>query len=351
MKIRHSYPTLDKKEQGILEKVISTRCLSEGKYIKAFEEVVSKSIGVKYAILVNSGTSAIHLCLLSLGLGSGDEVIVPSFVCTALLNAINYVGAKPVLADINDYDFNISFEDTKRKITKKTKAIILPHLFGLPCDLDKFLGLGIPVIEDCAQSPGAKFKGKPTGGFGKMSVFSFYATKMFTTGEGGMLLTNSSKLARIAKDLRSYDNKKDYRLRFNYKASELNAALGLVQFKKLSSFIKRRRKIANLYTKALKNIEGIMPQDESRDKFNVYFRYCIKTKNNSSGYIKLLNNKGIEAKKPIYRPLHRYLGLSDSKFTNTTDAFNRILSLPIYPELTNNQVNKIIQVTKKTLKL
>jgi len=347
--IRHSYPTIDNKEVEAVRKVLEARNLTQGEYVERLERKISKFIGTKYAVAVNSGTSALHLALMSLGVGRGDEIIIPTFVCSALLNAINYTGAQPVLADINEYDFNISFEDVRRKITKRTKAIVVPHLFGLPADLDKFLKLDVSIIEDCAQAIGARYKGEYVGKFGKLSMFSFYATKMITTGEGGMLLTNSSKWTKMAKDLRSYDNKDSYRIRYNYKLSDINAAVGLVQFSKLSDFIVKRREIADIYSKELKDISNVVVPNESAGKLHVYFRYCINTKKDSSEYIKSLQKKGIEVKKPIYKPIHRYLGFKDSDFPNTARTFKSVVSLPIYPELSIKEAERVVGIVRKTI--
>ncbi|MBI5682451.1 MAG: DegT/DnrJ/EryC1/StrS aminotransferase family protein [Deltaproteobacteria bacterium] len=189
--IPHSKPTIEKEELSAVSDVLSLGQISQGLQVKEFERHFEEFFGLKKAVAVNSGTSALHLALIAVGVKTGDEVVIPSFVCTALLNAVNYIGAVPVIADINEEDFNLSPGDTKKRITKKTKAIIIPHMFGTPCnEIHGFKDIGIPIIEDCAQSIGAKISGHYVGTMGDVSTFSFYATKIMTTGEGGMVASN-----------------------------------------------------------------------------------------------------------------------------------------------------------------
>ena len=183
--IPHSRPTLDQKEELAVAAILSSGQVVQGEETQRFETALASEIGVVGAAAVSSGTAALHLALLALEIGEGDEVVIPSFVCPALLNAIRYVRATPVLADINREAFNIDVRDLERRLTGKTRAIIVPHMFGLPADIDDITALGIPVIEDCAQSLGSRYRGAPTGSFGVLSVFSFYATKVICTGEGG----------------------------------------------------------------------------------------------------------------------------------------------------------------------
>jgi len=341
MLIPHSRPSLGKEEIKKVTEVITSGEIAQGKLVKKFEEKITQFVGIKGGVATSSGTAALHLALLSLGIKRGDEVILPSYLCTAPLNAINYVGAKPILCDINDYNYNISFADAKIRITKKTKAIVVPHLFGFPAEIDRFLTLGIPIIEDCAQIIGARYKGKMVGSFGTISIFSFYATKMLTCGEGGMLLSNSEKILSVARDLRDYDEKENYLIRYNYKMTDLQAALGLVQLDKLSFFIRRRKEIAKKYTLAFQKCNFELPygQDEQEP---VFYRYVVKTKGNLEKYLVLLNREGIICRRPIYKPLHQYLRLSD--FPNTKKAWNTALSIPIYPSLSDSEIRKIISI-------
>jgi len=339
MLIPHSRPSLGSKEIRAVSEVIASGKIAQGELVKRFENSIAKFVGMKGGVATSSGTAALHLALLSLGVKKGDEVILPSYLCTAPLNTINYVGAKPVLCDINNYDYNISFEDAKRKITKKTKTIIVPHLFGFPAEIDKFLTLGIPVIEDCAQAIGAKYRNKIVGNFGVISIFSFYATKMLACGEGGMILSNSDKILKIARDLRDYDEKENYLVRYNYKMTDLQAALGLVQLAKLFSFIRRRKEITEKYNLAFQKCNFELPF-VAKGQESVFYRYVVKTRGDLEKYLVLLKKRGVVCRHPIYKPLHQYLQLKN--FPNTENAWKTALSTPIYPSLTNIEIKKII---------
>ena len=340
----HSKPYIDHREQEVIRKVLESKYLSQGREVEKFENEIAAFIGVKYACAVSSGTSALHLALVSLNIKKGDEVIIPSFVCTALLNSVNYVGAKPVITDINSYDYNISLKDLKKKITRKTKAIILPHMFGLPADLDRIISFGIPVIEDCAHSIGANYKGKKIGSFGITSIFSFYATKMLCTGEGGMILTNNKNLITKIKDLREYDKKKNYEICFNYKITDLQAVIGRIQLKKINEIIKRRKEIARKYDLEFAGLSIELPVRFS-DRDHVFFRYVIKAKGNAEYYIDKFKKSRIVAELPVFKPIHKYLKLKN--YPESEKAWKISISIPIYPSLRNSQISKIIKTVKR----
>jgi len=381
--IKHSCPTVGQAEIKAVGAVLKSRHLAQGDIVRRFEDSTVKYLSHKnlkaaavhphpkiFGVGVNSGSSALHLALLSLGISKGAEVIIPSYACSAILNTVNYTGAKPILADINQYDFNLSIESVKRKITSRTKAIIVAHLFGFPAEMNKFLSLGIPIIEDCAQSIGSVYHNRPvsairapwrgvypafsggaTGAFGKLSIFSFYATKMLTTGYGGLVISKDSKLADKIRDLIDYDNRNDYITRFNYQMSDLSASLGLAQLKQLNQFIHRRRKIAAHYTHHLSslNLSSLILPVEQPDTTSVFYRYVIKHPH-ASQIIRNLKHKGIEAKKPVYKPLHRYFGLNPGDFPNAEQAHRSAISLPIYPSLTDRDQNYITNNLVKILK-
>jgi len=346
--LHHSKPTITEEDINAVSKVLASGEVASGRIVEKFENKFSKYIGIKYGVATSSGTDALHLALLTLGIGHGAEVIIPSYVCTSLLNAINYTGAMPCLCDINQDDFNINISDIENRITRRTKAIILPHMFGCPCDIEKAIDLGIPIIEDCAQALGARYNGKMVGSFGVISVFSFYATKLITTGYGGMAVTNSEKLYNKMKDLREYDNRKNYIIRYNYKMSDIQASMVLTQLRRFPAFIARRKEIAEFYTKNLlwynNNFE--FPKSK-RGKEHIFYRYIIKTHGRAKEFFKCLYKMGIESKSPVYKPLHQYLGLSNNKFPNTTEAMKSAVSLPIYPSLSNKEVKMVIEAVKR----
>ena len=345
--IAHSRPTLLENDSTSLSKVLKSGHIAQGNQVAEFEESMATFLGMKGGVATSSGTSALHLSLLVLGIKEGDEVIIPSYVCSAPLNAIYYVRATPVLVDINPSTFNLSVRKVLKCVTKNTKAIIVPHLFGLPAEMDEILSLGIPVIEDSAQALGGIYKTKNVGSFGLLSVFSFYATKVITTGEGGMLLSNSEDLLEKIRDLCDYDKKWDYKLRYNYKMTDLQAALGINQLNELPQFLKRRKDIAYQYSSALKESPVILPT-EHPDSTHIYYRYVVKVAGDVNNYIELLQKEGICCDRPVYRPLHHYLDIDNCRETDR--VWNSALSIPIYPSLNDGDVERVIQALKKVLK-
>ena len=342
--IPHSRPLISDSDLNAVISVLKAGQLTQGPKVREFENKLASFIGKKRAVAVSSGSAALHLALLALNIKTGDEVIIPSFVCSAVLNSVNYTGAAAVLVDIDPLTFNMSVEAAKRAITNKTKAIIVPHMFGCPAEIDKLSELGIPVIEDCAQSIGANFKGKRAGSFGLLSVFSFYATKVMATAEGGMVLSDSEDLVSRIKDLREYDNKDDYILRYNYKMTDIQAALGLSQLSFLEKFIERRRKIADRYFQEFKNCDFTLPVwKEGKD--HIYYRFVIKTKESSSEYLERFHQKKVMCRRPVYFPLHVYLNLSG--FPHAQEAWNKTISIPLYPSLREDEIEKIVAVVKE----
>jgi perosamine synthetase len=335
--IPHSRPTLGPDEIRTVSEVIASGYIIQGARVEAFEDAVAEKIGVKYAAAVSSGTAALHLTLIALGVGAGDEVIIPSFVCTALLNAVRYLRANPILADIEPGTYNIDPEDVKKRVSDKTKAIIVPHLFGISADLNRLTCFNIPVIEDCAQSIGCSYHGQMTGTFGKASIFSFYATKVFTTGEGGMVVTDSKDLIDRVRDLRDYDNKDEYTTRYNYKMTDIQAAMGIKQLSRLSDFIYRRREIAHRYSQSFQDYGIMIPQDYPG---HIYFRYIIDAGENLDLWIEMLKKEDISCARPIFLPLHHYLKLTG--YPETEKAWKRALSIPIYPSLNQSETDRVI---------
>ncbi len=342
--IPHSRPTLGSEEIKAASAVIESGHIAEGGIVNEFEKEFARRLGVAYAVATNSGTAALHLSLLAMGIGMGDEVIMPSFVCTALLNAVNYVGASPVIADINPLTYNIDPDDVKKRLTDRTRAIVVPHLFGLPADLESLSALNVPVIEDCAQAVGGWFNDRPLGTLGELGIFSFYATKMMACGEGGMVVSNSEKLSARISDLKTYDEKAQYEIRFNYKMTDIQAAIGLVQLKRLNSFIQQRRHIAKRYLKELSFAGLNLPLQETD---HIYYRFVIGVKGNSQAIIQDLNDKGIGCRRPIHTPLHHCLEISGYPITD--DAWETSLSIPIYPSLTDEDLDRVIAMVSETL--
>ncbi|MEE9165483.1 MAG: DegT/DnrJ/EryC1/StrS aminotransferase family protein, partial [Nitrospinota bacterium] len=200
--ISHSRPSIEEDDIKAVSKVLASGMIAQGKRVEDFEKAIARQCKVKYTVAVSSGSAALHLALLALEIGKKDTVAIPSYSCASLLNVLRYVGATPKFIDIDPETLNISPKDLKKKVTGRVKAVIVPHMFGFPADLFEIKKLGLPIIEDCALALGAKYRGKPVGYWGDISVFSFYATKVIATGEGGMITTRSKSLADYIKDIR-----------------------------------------------------------------------------------------------------------------------------------------------------
>ena len=344
--IPHSKPFVSEEDALAVAKVVKSGMHATWKKTEEFENKISELIGINYGKAVTSGTTALHIALLGLGVTNEDEVIIPSYVCQSLLNAVNYIGAKAVLADIDpdykDKGYNISARTVKNLINIKTKAIIVPHMFGIPAEINEIVNLGVSVIEDCCQSLGAMNEGRVTGSFGKIGVFSFYATKVISTGHGGMVVTNCEDVKEKFYDLNKYDGRDEYKIAFNYGFTDIQAALGLNQLQRLNEFIERRREIGKRYDKAFSDIGLRIPPN---NKGSFPFRYVINLKNKDEleRALVVLREIGIKAEKPVFKPLHRYLGKDDSIFPNTSEAHETALSIPIYPALNDDEVEYIIR--------
>jgi dTDP-4-amino-4,6-dideoxygalactose transaminase len=335
--IPHSRPTLGEEEIKAVAAVIQSGHIAEGEVVKKFERAFAEKLNVSHAVATSSGTAALHLALMSLGIGTDDEVIIPSYVCSALLYAVRYVGATPVVADIDPVTHNIAPQDVQKRVTSRTKAIIVPHLFGLAADLDNLAALGVPLIEDCAQAVGATYQQRPLGTYGAAAIFSFYATKVMTTSEGGMLVSNSKELIERVRDLKTYDQKQATNVRFNYKMTDISAALGLVQLSRLDAFVERRREIARRYYESFKTLNLKLPVD---DREHLYYRFVVNLEKDCESSIRKLTQKGIGCARPVFLPIHRHLKIHS--FPVSDEAWRTSLSIPIYPSLTDKEIERII---------
>jgi len=348
--IPHNKPTIGEEEIEAVTNCLLNAELTVGTKVKEFEKAFSKYIGID-ALATSSGTSALHLALIALGISKNDEVILPAYTCVAVAYPILYQQAKPILADVND-EYNISFEDIKNKITNLTKAVIVPHMYGCPADLNEIKDLcnekNIYLIEDCAQSIGAEYGKKKVGTIGDISIFSFYATKMMTTIQGGMICSENSEWKKKIQDLRYHDQYQsaasylDTRIKFSYMMSDVNAAIGLVQLKRLESFINRRREIAEIYRYILNNKNIQNPRYIYTEKKHVYSRYIIKTPYSPEKIIIKLQKKGIDCARMYLHPLHKISILkpfnNNVEFPKTDEIVASTISIPIFPTLTDEEI-------------
>ena len=344
--IPHSRPTLGEAEIKAVAEVMASGQIAEGEVVKRFEKSFAAKMGVPDAVAVSSGTAALHLVLLAMRIGPADEVIIPSYVCSALLNAVQYVGATPVPAEIDSSTYNLDPDDIAQRVTSRTRAVVVPHLFGLPADLDKILKLNIPVIEDCAQAVGATHHNRPLGTFGDAAIFSFYATKMMTTGEGGMVVAKSSQIIEQVRDLKTYDEKQTYRVRFNYKMTDIQAALGEIQLARLDDFIKLRRKIARHYIKFLNAPEIKLPTENAE---HIYYRFVVRLKADCDWLLRELVKKGVGCARPVFLPLHRQLNMKSYPVTDRT--WQTALSIPIYPSLRAKEIEQVVSIFTNTYEI
>lgn len=343
VRVPHSRPTLPEDGIAVAMEALAPDFVAQGPCVRRFEAGVAAVMGTAGAVATNSGTSALHLALVALGIGPGDEVILPSYVCVAALHAVRHAGATPVLADIEPDGFNISPRDAERKITRRTRAVLVPHLFGAAADLDALLALDVPIVEDCAQSFGARWRNRPLGCLGAAAMVSFYATKVITTGEGGAAVASDPGVVAELRDLADYDNRYDDRVRFSYKMSDLQAALGIWQLDRLPDFLTTRRQIMQEFNACLAKTNAILPRFQPQD---ICYRYVVRVPGGGAEVIRALQAIGIDAKRPVFRPLHRLTG---GHYPNTDRAYHEAVSLPLYPSLSESQIERVLECARRVL--
>jgi dTDP-4-amino-4,6-dideoxygalactose transaminase len=347
MMILHSRPWVGEEDVRAVAATLRSGHLSAGEQVRRFEAELARTVGQREGVATSSGTAALHLALLALGVGEGDEVVLPSYVCTAVLNAVHHARAAPVLCDVDDETGNLDPADARRRFTKRTKAVIVVHLFGHPAELGWAQEIGMPVIEDCAQALGARWQGRAVGSFGHISVFSFYATKVISTGEGGMACSSSPELADRMRALRDYDNREDYEVRYNYKMSDVQASLGLAQLARLAEALARRRALANSYDAAVGQV-GVSPPPRRRGCEPIFYRYVIRT-NRVEQALAEFAARSVQCKRPVFRPLHHYLNGASAELPRTESIYAQALSVPLYPALSNEQANHVMEAARAVL--
>lgn len=354
---------------GSKEKEYVNDCLNKGwisgggAYNKQFEEQFAEYCESKYGITVPNGTAALHLAVASLGIREGDEVIIPNFTMIACALSVIYTGATPVFVDADPLTWNIDSEQIEKKITKKTKAVMVVHIYGHPCNMDKIMEIvkkyKLALIEDCAEAHGALYKNQKVGSFGDISAFSFYANKIITTGEGGMVITNDHALAERALYLGNFcfDRERRYfhqEIGFKYHLTNIQAAIGLGQLQRVDDIIKRKREIAYIYNDLLKDIPGIRLPYEAPNVRNVYWMYGVCFKKDfcisRDAVKKLLFEKGIDTrffftgmhKQP---PLKKYVSLNE-KFPISELLEKEGLYLPCGLAITKEEQTMIADVLR-----
>ncbi|KKQ18777.1 MAG: putative pyridoxal phosphate-dependent enzyme [Berkelbacteria bacterium GW2011_GWA1_36_9] len=361
MRVNIASPQIGKEEIKAVTDVMKSGMLAQGPKVKEFEEKFAKFIGTKYAVATSSGTTALEVALRAHGIGTDDEVITTSFTFIASANSILYTGARPVFTDINETTFNLDPEKIEKAITKKTKAILPVHLYGQACDMTKIMAIArkhkLIVIEDACQSHGAEYRNKKVGSFGT-SAFSLYPTKNMTTGEGGMITTNSKEIYDQANLIRAHGSKIKYYhdiLGYNYRMTDIEGAIGIEQLKKLNKFNSLRIKNAKFLNKNLGKIAGIIVPEEAMGAKHVYHQYTIRVIGDFGGsrdnVLKKLTEAGIGTAVFYPLPLNEQKVYQDLGYKSNTPIAKKVseevLSLPVHPELKTSDLNYIVKAFQK----
>jgi dTDP-4-amino-4,6-dideoxygalactose transaminase len=342
--IPHSRPTLGDDDARAVARVVRGGQIAQGPEVRAFERELAACLGVPAAAAVTSGTVALELALRALDVGAGDDVIVPTYTCDAVYHAVVRTGARPVLADVDPRTEALAMDDVRRRAGPKTRAIVVVHAFGRAIDVTPFLALGVPLVEDCAQTLGAVVDGRPAGAAGAAAICSFYATKLLTTGEGGAVAGGPDVVARV-RDGREYDERDDVAPRGNAKLTDIQAALGRSQLARLAAFIARRRAIAARYRALLAGARCTVPEDAGAA--HVYHRFIVQVDRPVDAVIAALATRGVTARRPVFRPLHRAVGAGG--YPEAERLWQRSVSLPCYPSLTGDEVDAVAAAVGEVL--
>ena len=353
--LKAQYISIKKEINLAINEVCEDTAFTNSPYVERFENNFSRYCNTNYAVAVNSGTSALHLSMIALGIGKDDEVIIPANTFIATAWAPSYVGAIPVFVDCCPYTWQIDPEQIKKKITNKTKAIIGVHLYGQPFDIDAVKEIAkeynLFLVEDAAQAHGAEYKGRRVGGFSEMACFSFYPGKnLGTYGEGGCITTNNQRYANRLRSLRNHGSTKKYyydEIGYNMRMGGIEGAVLNIKLKYLDQWNRKRKEIAKVYHENIKNLK-IKMQKQNNFTDSVFHLFIITTEDSDS-LIKYMNSKNIYPGKHYPVPCHlqkafNHLKHSRGDFLNSEYLADNCVSLPMYPELKNQEVDKIINL-------
>ncbi len=353
--LKGQYHTIkDEIDQGLLEALENTQFIL-GPNVRAFEEEAARYLGVEHTVGVASGTDALHLALIAAGVKAGDEVITTPFTFIATAEAIRYVGATPVFVDIDAQTFNIDLAQAEAAINEKTSAIIPVHIFGQPVDMNAVTAMaekhGLKVVEDCAQSFGAHINGRQSGSFGAAGCFSFFPSKnLGGYGDGGLIATDSAEVAEHLRVLRNHGSWKQYHhseIGFNSRLDELQAIILRAKLKRIDSYNDNRRRVAHRYSAALAEMPGITPPHEDSVGHHVYHQYTLLSENRDA-IMQALRDKQIGCAVYYPIPLHKQevfaADCAGVSLPVSEKVSAQCMSLPIYPELQDEQVDEILEV-------
>jgi perosamine synthetase len=343
--IAHARPSIIEEDVERVAAVVRSGQLAQGPEVAALERELAARLGVDAAAVVASGTAALELALRAVDVGTGHEVLIPTYVCDALHHAVTRCGARPVLVDADPVTLSVSAKDAEARLTARTRAVIVPHAFGLAVDLAPFVALGVPVIEDCAQALGAVAEGRPAGAGGTLAVCSFYATKMIAAGEGGAVVGAAAAVGRV-REARDYDERPALTPRMNAKLTDMQAALARSQLARLDGFVARRRAIAARYRARLARAACRLPPDVGSR--HVYHRFVVGLEHDPGSVQAALAARGIAARRPVFRPAHRALGLQG--YPEADRLWATALSIPCYPALSDGEVDQVADALLATLR-
>lgn len=368
--IPYGKQTIEQDDIQAVVDVLKSDFLTTGPKIAEFEQTVADYVGVKYAVAISNGTSALHAACFAAGIGPGDEVITTPLTFAASANCVLYCGGTPVFADVDPKTYNIDPEDIRRKITDRTKAIIAVHLAGQPCDMDAIHSIarehGLIVIEDGAHALGSVYKGKKVGSMSDMTTFSFHPVKPITTGEGGMIVTDNEDFYKKMVLFRSHGITRDdsmmtrndgpwfyqqFDLGYNYRITDIQCALGCSQMKKLDRFLARRKEIVARYNEAFADCDNIITPYQLSDTESGWHLYIVQVKNCDRRQVfEGMREKGIGVNVhyiPVYmHPYYQEHGYENVHCANAEEIYSHIISLPLYPGLTSEQQDYVIDTLK-----
>lgn len=363
-------PLLNGNEKKYLCECIDTGWISsEGPFVKEFEQKMSAGVNRRYGIAVSNGTAALEVAIQALGVKEGDEVIMPAFTIISCAMAVTKVGAVPVLVDSDLQTWNMNTEEIEAKITPRTKAIMIVHIYGLPVEVDRVLALAekynLKVIEDAAEMHGQTYNGRPCGSFGDISTFSFYPNKHITTGEGGMVMTDDEELAERCRMIRNLCFRKDVRyvhdeISDNYRFTNLQAAVGLAQLERLDEFVGKKRRMGSYYTEKLREIDGlILPLEKTDYADNIYWVYGIVLDKNinvdNKVMQKLLAEEGISSRTFFWcmheQPVYQKQGLfANETYPNAEYLARKGFYIPSGLALTEEQMEQVVKGVKNVMR-
>lgn len=368
--IPYGKQTIDQDDIQAVVDVLKSDFLTTGPKIAEFEQTVADYVGAKYAVAISNGTSALHAACFAAGIGPGDEIITTPLTFAASANCVLYCGGTPVFADVDPKTYNIDPEDIRRKITDRTKAIIAVHLAGQPCDMDAIHSIaheyGLIVIEDGAHALGSVYKGKKVGSLSDMTTFSFHPVKPITTGEGGMIVTDNEEFYKKMALFRSHGITRDdsmmtrndgpwfyqqFDLGYNYRITDIQCALGCSQMKKLDRFLARRKEIVARYNEAFADCDNIITPYQLSDTESGWHLYIVQVKNCDRRQVfEAMREKGIGVNVhyiPVYmHPYYQEHGYENVHCANAEEIYSHIISLPLYPGLTSEQQDYVIDTLK-----